>query len=79
MRLCKPRYVVQEADAERLRQQVSDAKKAGDLSVAPVWAGTSVGLIKSIEPAEQLISRMATELSSILKHSSSMLQANGGA
>ena len=79
MRLCQPIFVAQETDAKRLRQQVSAAKKAGDLSVAPVWAGTSVGLIKSIEPAEQLISRMVAELASILTQSSRMLQANGGA
>ena len=69
---------LQEADAEQLRQQMADAKKAGDLQTAPVWAGTGVGLIKSIEPADKLVSRMAAELADVLRHTSGMVHANGG-
>ena len=59
--------LVQDSDAAQLRRQVAAAKQAGDLSVAPVWSGTSVGLIKSIEPAEQLVNRFSCAALGILQ------------
>ena len=62
----------QDSDAQQLRAQLAEAKAAGDLSVAPVWSGTSVGLIRSIEPAEDLVAKFAATTASILKRAASI-------
>ena len=65
----------QEKDAEQLRTQIADAKKVEDVSVVPVWAGSSVGLIKSIEPAEKLVTEFAAATAHALKRTASELVA----
>lgn len=61
----------QAEDADQLRKQVSEAKQNGDQSVAPIWAGSSIGLIKSIEPAEELVTRLAQSAFQLLQQASS--------
>jgi nitronate monooxygenase len=55
------------ARREELCQQVSAAEEVGDPRLAPVYAGTAVGLIAAIEPAGQIVHRIVADAERILR------------
>lgn len=46
------------------------------MQAAGTWAGTSVGLINSVEPAQQLIEQLMKDAATILKESGQALEDN---
>ena len=59
--------MVQAEVKKELQEKLTQAQKAGDLQVAPVWAGSGVGLIESIEPAEPLVRAIAAEATATIQ------------
>lgn len=57
----------QSEEVERLVPEVAAARKSGDPSNAPIWAGSSVGLIKTIEHAEDVVRDIAASAARQLK------------
>lgn len=55
------------AHREELRAQLQEAVRAGDAEVAAVRAGGAVGLIRAVEPAGDIVRRVAAEAERILR------------
>ncbi len=57
----------QEEVKEKLKAELQAGQKAGDADVVPTWAGSGVGLVTSIEPAEPLVRRIAAEATEAIR------------
>ena len=51
-----------------LQEEVATATAAGDATTAPVRAGSSAGLIRSIEPASYILREIVSQAEDILNH-----------
>lgn len=56
-----------EAARADLGQQVMAALRSGDPAIAPVRAGSAVGLIRGIEPAGEIVRRLVAEAEEVLR------------
>ena len=61
------------AEAARLAAQVDAADAAGDASLASVWAGTGVGLVRDIEPAGAILRGICEEAEQIIRSRAALL------
>ena len=57
---------------DRAKERVK--RDAADLTVTSTWAGSSVGLIRSVEPAQSLITHLVKDAAAILKASGQALE-----
>lgn len=55
------------AEAARLAAQIDAADAAGDASIASVWAGTGVGLIRDVEPAGAIVRGICEEAEQVIR------------
>lgn len=53
-------------DQREIAQAVADARKQGDAANAPLFIGQDAGLIDTIEPAGEIVKRMASEAEQII-------------
>jgi len=51
---------------DAVRTQYEEAIRRGDLSVDPVWAGESAGMVTRSEPAGEIVRRIADEADRII-------------
>ncbi len=70
---------IDSCNAELQPEPLDQAKQklkagAADLQTVGTWAGASVGLINSVEPAQQLVEQLVKDAAAILKASGQMLQ-----
>jgi nitronate monooxygenase len=61
---------VRDAEAARYRE----AAKAGDANVAATIVGEAIGLIDAIEPAGEIVGRMAAGAEALLKRGARIVQ-----
>ena len=55
------------ARREELRAQVIAAMEAGDAQIAPVRAGNAAGMVHAVEPAGEIVRRIAAEAERVLR------------
>jgi len=61
------------AEAARLAAEVDAADRAGDASIASVWAGTGVGLVRDVEPAGAIVRGICEEAARIIRARAALL------
>jgi nitronate monooxygenase len=55
------------AEQQRIRAMLETADEAGDPALAPVWAGSTAGLIHAVEPAAAIVRRVAADAERLLR------------
>lgn len=61
------------AEAARLAAQIDAADAAGDASIASVWSGTGVGLIRDVEPAGAIVRGICEEAERVIRARAALL------
>ena len=67
------RPVEARTEAARLAAQIDVADAAGDASIASVWTGTGVGLIRDVEPAGAIVRGICEEAEGIIRARAALL------
>jgi len=63
-------------DVTTIRKRFADGMEAGDSSRMLVWAGSGVGLMKEVVPAQEIVKRLQNECLLCLRQARSLIQTD---